>query len=287
MPVRVERHDSALGRWEIARRLPHPALREHVADEYQGYEERFAAPLCRRESPIGLVVLIISFGLPFELADVTAARLERHVSFVAGLDERATLVAHDGASAGVQVNFTPLGAARFFGFPAGDLAGQIVTLGDALGEGGAAELTERLVDAPGWAERFDLVDAVLLARIGAAAAPAAELSWAWSRLWASDGAVPIGMLADEVGWSRRHLQNRFRDHLGMAPKTLARVLRFQRAVGLLRDEDGPELARIAADCGYYDQAHFNRDVRAFAGVTPGELLAARLPDRGGFSAPAP
>jgi uncharacterized glyoxalase superfamily protein PhnB/AraC-like DNA-binding protein len=284
-PVRVDRHASPLGRWEIARRPPHPGLRAHVAGDYQGYEERMAAPLCRRESPIAAVVLIVSFGFPFELADVESAKPRRRVSFVAGLDERATLVAHDGASAGLQVNFTPLGATRVFGFPAAELAREIVTLGDVFGEREADELVERLEAAPGWAERFDLLDAVLLARVSATAAPPRELAWAWERLAASDGGVAIGALAEEVGWSRRHLAARFRSQLGMGPKTIARVLRFQRAVALLRDEEGPELARIAADCGYFDQAHFTRDVRAFAGVTPTELLAERLPGRGGFAVP--
>jgi AraC-like DNA-binding protein len=87
----------------------------------------------------------------------------------------------------------------------------------------------------------------------------------------SDGAVPIGELAAELGWSRRHLAVRFREELGMAPKALARLLRFERAVKRLRA--GDELADLALDAGYYDQAHFNRDFRAFAGTTPTQYLA--------------
>lgn len=283
--ARVSRHASSLGAWEIAQRLPHPLLREHVGGAYQGYAEQFARPLWRREAPTGLVVLIVSFGLPYELrGEDPGARREHHVSFVAGLDEDATLVGHSGASAGVQVDFTPLGAACFFGFPMGELGGRVVTLADALGEGGAAELSERLATAPGWEARFVLLDALLAARIAASAPPAPALAWAWRRLWESDGAVAVGTLAEEVGWSRRHLVARFQAQLGLPPKRLARVLRFRRAVELLRDDDGARLAEIAAACGYYDQAHFNRDVRAFAGVTPGQLIASRLPDGGGFAA---
>ena len=91
------------------------------------------------------------------------------------------------------------------------------------------------------------------------------------------------MLAAELGWSRRHLAARFRDEVGVSPKALARLLRFERALELLGTRT---LADIAYECGYYDQAHFNRDFRAFAGATPGELLARRLPDGGGVTAGA-
>jgi AraC-like DNA-binding protein len=106
----------------------------------------------------------------------------------------------------------------------------------------------------------------IAARVLEAPPVAPELDWAWERLLESDGAVGVGDLAGELGWSRRHLAVRFREEVGMPPKALARILRFERAVERLRD--GDELAALALDAGYYDQAHFNRDFRAFAGVTP-------------------
>jgi AraC-like DNA-binding protein len=107
---------------------------------------------------------------------------------------------------------------------------------------------------------------------------ASELEWAWQRLLATDGAAPIGDLAQELGWSRRHLAARFRTELGMPPKAVARILRFERAVARLRA--GDDLAELALDCGYYDQAHFNRDFRAFADATPTELRQPALVQSG-------
>jgi len=85
------------------------------------------------------------------------------------------------------------------------------------------------------------------------------------------GRASINALATEPGWSHRRLIARFREQIGLAPKAAARVLRFDRAVTALRSSSGG-LAEIALDCGYFDQAHFNRDFRELAGTTPTAFL---------------
>lgn len=284
-PTTVQRHASALlGRWEIAHRRPIAALRAHVT-HYVGWRESTPVPMRRRELPIGAIPVVVSFGLPFDLLDPADedGRRSRRVSFVAGLDDRYAVVEHAGESAGVEIYFTPLGARRFFGQPLGELAHLVVELEDVLGVAAVAELTERLAIAPGWDARFALLDALVAGGIERAPVPSPALGWAWRRLEESHGRVAVGELAREVGWSRRHLVAQLREQLGLAPKTLARVLRFQRAVGLLGRDDGSRLAEIALDCGYYDQAHFNRDFRAFAGDAPTAFLARQLPAGAGYA----
>ena len=77
---------------------------------------------------------------------------------------------------------------------------------------------------------------------------------------------------------------RFGEQLGLSPKTYARVLRFEHAVERLGRDDGARFAEIAQDCGYYDQAHLNRDFREFAGTSPGDYVGRLLPDGGGVAA---
>ena len=95
------------------------------------------------------------------------------------------------------------------------------------------------------------------------------MAWSLRRLTQADGRLAVGALAAEVGWSRRHLAASWRRDVGLGPKTVARVLRFERALRLVRE--GRALADVAYACGYADQSHLNREFRALAGATPREV----------------
>jgi AraC-like DNA-binding protein len=250
---------------ELAGRPPHPALRHHIRT-LTGWYERTDGPLRRRELPGGRVVLVVSFGPRLDVDG------RAYTSFAAGLHDAPAITEHDGFGYGIQSYMTPLGARRFFGMPMGEITGQVVELEDLIGGPAARELAERLAAAPDWPARLALFERAIARRVLAAPPVSTELAWAWQRLLESGGAVPITDLAAELGRSRRHLAVRFREEVGMTPKALARLLRFERAVQRLRA--GAELGDLALDAGYYDQAHFNRDFRAFAGTTPTEYLAA-------------
>ena len=235
---------------------------------YCGFLERSPEPVRRSEVPWAGVVLIVNFGAPYTVAG------EAFGSFTAGLADAPVTTEHKGAHYGVEINLEPLGARRLFGLPMSELANRVVDLDAVLP--GAPLLVERLHDAPDWASRFSILDAVIHARLAAVAPAPAEMRWAWRRLRASDGRASIATLAAEVGWSRRHFGATFRDQLGLPPKTVARILRFERVVRLLEHDDGGCLAEIAYDCGFADQPHLNRDFRELAGTTPGAYLAAKV-----------
>ena len=126
-----------------------------------------------------------------------------------------------------------------------------------------------------------MLDEILLRRAGlswaADAAVAPEVSWAWRELLREGGAIRVSELAAGTGWSERHLTSRFRAEIGLAPKAAARVIRFDRARKLLvrKLTAGGDylLADLAADCGYFDQAHLAREFRALAGCPPSQWLA--------------
>jgi AraC-like DNA-binding protein len=165
--------------------------------------------------------------------------------------------------------------------PAAELASIDVEAADVLGRL-AGEVRERVLSAPGWAGRFAVLEEFLARRVRAAQAPRGaeprpEVSYAWDRLRQSRGAVSVADLAAETGWSARHLGAQFRAETGLSPKAGARVIRFDLARRhlLRRQPEGGRvvLADLAAECGYYDQAHLAREFRDLAGCPPSVLLA--------------
>lgn len=271
--LETARHESPELSWEMVSRDAGPRLRGLVRN-YTGYLEHSAAPLCRREVPSADVTLILSPATDLRLPD------GRHRSFVAALHDSHTLVEHDGRQEGIEVRLAPLGARALFGLPMSELTNRVVDLDALMGRRGD-ELIERLWDAGSWERRFAVLDEAIAARFERAPRPESELAWAWGRMRASAGRTSVSGIAGELGWSHRRLIARFREGIGLAPKTLGRVLRFERVSRLLQQVEEPRLAEVALDCGYYDQAHLNRDFREFAGTTPGGYLARRLPPGGG------
>ena len=136
------------------------------------------------------------------------------------------------------------------------------------------EITDQRID---FGDR-SLADCVASAPTTAARVAAVE-AWLTRRAAASDPRVDravellaagrsVDDVAREVNLSRQHLRRRFLQHVGVGPKTFARVARFQRLLARVRADDAPSWAGAAADSGYFDQSHLIADFRDFAGTTP-------------------
>jgi AraC-like DNA-binding protein len=226
----------------------------------------------RRELPGRHVTVIVSFGDPLVLIGERGHR--RTVgSFVTGLQSEPAITERVGHQYGMHLELGPLAAYSLLGVPMQSLANTLVDLPAVLGPAGV-ELVERLAATRSWPERFALLQAVVAARITCGPQPTSAVALAWQRLRETHGRVRIDELTQQSVVSHRHLVARFREEVGMTPKCLARVLRFEHSLTMLR-QPGTGLADVASAAGYYDQAHLNRDYQALAGITPGALLADR------------
>ncbi|MFJ6794997.1 helix-turn-helix domain-containing protein [Streptomyces sp. NPDC091268] len=264
-------------RWRVTRPWPRQ-LRPYV-HSYAGYWEATASPAPYRVRlvPTGRAVFVVSLGEPFaRLHRLGGAGPDSQVtgSLVVGLEDGSRVCDHPGGQEAIRLELTPLGAYRLFGMPMRELTNRVVELRDVLGPA-AGLLVEQLASTTDWAARFDLLDLALTARLERGPLPAPEVSHAWRLLTRTGGSLPVGRLAAEVGWSQGYLVRRFTEQIGLTPKMSARVLRFHRAVRLLTRE-GADLSEVTAVCGFYDQAHLNREFRALAETTPGRLAAARV-----------
>ncbi|MGF1620802.1 MAG: helix-turn-helix domain-containing protein [Rhodomicrobiaceae bacterium] len=279
-------HESDYGRWTLLRRMPPAPLLPYVV-EMQGYCEEDGPPVTRKELPSGIVPMILVFGPGFAIEDPRAPGGRRPLdrSFVAGLHDSYAIVGSAGNALCMQIDFTPLGARRFLNIPMDLIAGQVVDLRDVL-QSQADLLEEKLADAPDWASRFEIVEQLLVERLSRPVSSHAVVKAALEEILARQGDVRIGSLAQRFDHSRKHLVTLFRREVGLTPKTFARVIRFEGAMGRLQQGAYGSLAELAASCGYADQAHFNRDFLRFAGECPSHLLARILPDGTGVMAAA-
>jgi AraC-like DNA-binding protein len=270
--VWIERHETRNGGWEVARREPRAQLSPYLLGAPEGWAQLRGESSAMREVPFPGVPLIFNLGTPWEIEDPKAPP-ERRDSFVAGMHAAPTIVRAAPSWACIELRLTPLGARRILGVPMHELANRTADLADLIPD--ADELTARVREEDSWAVRFDLVEEFLARRLADSLPPPPGVEWSWHRLRRTGGRAPISELASELGWSHRRLIARFREQIGLAPKTVARVLRFDRAVAALGSSTSRGLAEIAFDCGYFDQAHLNRDFRELAGTTPTVFMRSR------------
>ncbi|TQM14360.1 helix-turn-helix domain-containing protein [Pseudonocardia kunmingensis] len=262
-------------------RTPAAPLRPYVS-AYTGYRQEAAPPSVHQGvASAHLTFLICLDGRVEVLTNADPSKPPgSFVSAVGGLHDAPARIAQGEPQTGLQLRLTWRGARALLGVPAGALAGDTVGLDALLGRRAAA-VTDRLASADGWPERFALLDDELTALLADGPGERGvrpEVGYAWDRLTATGGTLRVEELARELGWSRRHLTEKFRTETGLGLKAAARLIRFEAACDRLRAPDRPSLAQVAAEAGYADQAHLSRDFRDLAGEPATKWLSPRLPN---------
>lgn len=263
----------ASGTRSARRRRPAAPLRSLVIN-YTGFQTEFATPRHRLELPTGCVTLVFTFSAGLWVTrteNLGAARLRPAArAMISGPRTVPAIGVHAGFVRGLEVNMTPQGCYRLFGVPMWHFEDAHVDLVEVLGPQGR-HLTERLQALGSWTERFALLDEVFCARLEYGPSPAPEVCGALSALWAD--ASSLTRVTAATGWSARTVRARFREQVGLSPKAMARVFRLQHALRMLAA--GTAAAHVAAVCGYHDQAHLSREVKAMTGLPPSQFVRLR------------
>lgn len=256
--------------------MVHPTLRPYVAT-FSAYDVS-SAPGVHRGLPGTTLTLVLPIDEPIDVGWArTPSSRRAGWSSVAGLHAAPAEIHHGRRQVGLYLELTLLGSRALLGRPAKDLAGQLCQLDELSPD--LADLPERLDEASSWSERSAVVERALtraLARLDAPG-PRAEVGRALARL--TTGA-PVAEVADEVGFSRRHLRNLVQAETGLSPKEYQRLARFERTRDRVVEaaRRRRSLAEVAARSGYADQAHLAREWRELAGCPPSQWLREEFPN---------
>ncbi|KAF0846105.1 AraC family transcriptional regulator [Nocardia caishijiensis] len=263
---------------EVVTAAPAPVLAAFI-DRYVGYRMTGFEPGLHRGLPSRHMTFIVAVGPTIDVVEQTDPRQApgSYRCVLSGLQAAPAMIAHTGFQEGVAIELTPLGSRVLFGMPASEMWDVTIECSQAQ-----RNLGDQLADAvhaqPDWPNRFAACDRALTAAARTESVLGPELTWAWRTLVHTGGTAPISPLAARIGWSRQHLTRKFTAEFGASPKLAARIIRFERARRMLTSTPSyVSIAQIAATCGYYDQAHLNRDFAELAGVAPTAWLAEEIP----------
>ncbi|WP_206067263.1 AraC family transcriptional regulator [Nonomuraea composti] len=254
-------------------RVPRPPLDGLIDDLY--YLEG-ASPYARLTLPPSpSALLIVNLGAPFRIRAGTDTEAGAYADgCVLTMPTRAVEFGYPPRTRSVGVHFKPWGPAPFLPMPAAELRDRPVTLEQVWGRAAVAELRERLAAASGPHAMLTLLERELMRRLRET--PGLALVRHTSDvIAASGGTVTIGDLSVAAGVSSTHLARRFKELIGVTPKRLARTHRFTATVFAI-DPAGPiDWGGLAGGAGYFDQAHFGHEFRAFTGLTPTRYIEVR------------
>jgi AraC-like DNA-binding protein len=245
---------------------PHPALRPFVRAYWTlrgGEGDQDPEPVL----PDGSSELVVHRARPFlrHAADRAAERQASRL-FVGQLCGPVVLQA-DGAADVVAIRFRPHGAFALLGERQDRLSDEIPEA-DALGARWLTTAMCRAQEAPTPESALRHLELALLKRLEGRRPADSRVAALVDLIGQTDGDVRIDEAAAFAGLSRRQVERLFMEQVGIGPKLLARLVRFQSAAQRLTAEPRSALAAVSGDSGYFDQSHMVREFLSFAGASP-------------------
>ncbi len=264
----------------VLKYVPPPPLSEFVKLLwlYEGYTQPHAK---ERVLPTGEMQIVINLQedrtCVYDRADLERCRQFRGALLSGAHSEYVVIDTAEQVSV-MGVAFRAGGAFPFLRMPAGELRDTDVSL-DALWGRAGVDLRERVLEAATHQARFRILEQALLAELARGFDRHAAVRFALRQFTAAPHTTTIASVSERIGLSPKRFIQVFRDETGFTPKVFCRIRRFQQALDRMGAGRQVEWASVALDSGYFDQAHFNHDFRAFSGLNPSSYLAQRTAHR--------
>lgn len=256
--------------------LPHPSLSKYIRC-YWTLDIMAMPPATYPERifPDGCTELIFHYGDVFRKQTATRQSDIQPRSFVHGQIKSFIEIEATGRTGMLAVRFTPSGLKAFTPHNVNTVTGEHVPVADFWGKEGDA-LEDRVLNAATNEQRIRLVERFLLRKLTQVPSPDPLAGLCTAEIIRTNGNVNIDQLADSLHIGRRHLERRVTAHVGLPPKLLARIIRFQHALQLIEQGRSDNLTMVGYESGFYDQAHFIKDFRTFTGLHPRQYFAEDL-----------
>lgn len=248
------------------RRIPQPPLSDFV-DIIWYYEGQPVTHSRERLLPTGTIELILNLAEEQTRVYDQKLKCQKHGAVIfCGIHTEYFVIDTDSQEKVLGVHFKPGGAWPFLGVPARELK-DLHLDADTLWGKIARDLRCDVLSAPTITTKLNVVERFLWNKLSLSVNRHPAVIYALQQMRRTD--LRVKEITDAIGLSQRRFIELFSDQVGLTPKTYLRIMRFQTAIQKIASSNlEPDWSQLALDCGYFDQAHFIKDFRAFSGINP-------------------
>ncbi|PZR29235.1 MAG: hypothetical protein DI538_24205 [Azospira oryzae] len=249
---------------------PRPELAPYI-DTMWLFESDHGVPLedSRVIAPNGKAKIIYPYrnGLSTTFNNLTLHHREQDVYFIGIWDKPLQLSSQANATSTIGIELTPNGLHRFANISFIEVSNRIFSFRDIYGTKGA-HLIEALSNTEAPENKANILQSFLADRVGNTERHNPIIDHTVKLIHSSSGLIDLRSLEKKTGYSKRYLDLLFRDHLGISPKTLSNIVRFQSFYRAWANSNVGDFYKDLLSEQYYDQAHFIKEFKRFTGYSP-------------------
>ncbi|HEX9654277.1 MAG TPA: helix-turn-helix domain-containing protein [bacterium] len=260
---------------------PHISLQNYISCYWiLENDSRLAEPEPLRIFPDGCMELIFHYkDRVRRLTNGAVPRRQDELQAAATLSgqiKKFILLQPTGQLGVLGIRFRPAGALPFFRMPIAELTEKVVPVESLWGNSGK-QLYDQIASAPLYRDKIRIIENFLLKRVERPAARDALILEALREIRRHNGEITVDFLMRKMKISGRHLERKFSEQVGLSPKRFSRIVRFQNIFRVMNQPAVGRLTELALAVGYYDQAHFIREFKEFAGLNPSAYFSKPHP----------